>query len=176
MVYDQLKQQSTVKGTQLICVCLTCFFCHGKSPVLQISQTSWRYFCCKYLVCMNNNWPEKRPRQPGSGFQVFVHSYCWWKKFRTSWYGKYSMIYRVLAPSQVVQVHQQSRRRKEAAATNFISRSRCENVVSRGKTRREKPKTWHLWNSWISWCTISTCSSIGRCFEAYDFCLPDLGV
>ncbi len=28
--------------------------------------------------------------------------YCWWKKSCTSWYGKYLIIYRVLAPSQVV--------------------------------------------------------------------------
>ncbi len=30
--------------------------------------------------------------------------YCWWLKSCTSWYGKYPIIYRVSAPSQVVQI------------------------------------------------------------------------
>ena len=34
--------------------------------------------------------------------QVNTPCYCWWKKSCTSWYGKYPIICRVLAPSQVV--------------------------------------------------------------------------
>ena len=33
---------------------------------------------------------------------IFSTNYCWWNTSCTSWYGKYLMIYRVLAPSQVV--------------------------------------------------------------------------
>ncbi len=31
-----------------------------------------------------------------------IRHYCWWLKSCTSWYGKYPIIYKVLAPSQVV--------------------------------------------------------------------------
>ncbi len=46
---------------------------------------------------------------PFSCFRSNSQTYCWWLKSCTSWYGKYPIIYRVSAPSQVVQdfSHQQ---------------------------------------------------------------------
>ena len=50
--------------------------------------------------------PLKIARCPKRNFHIFhlliFRSYCWWKKSCTSWYGKYPIICKVLAPSQLL--------------------------------------------------------------------------
>ena len=93
-------------------VCYPTAFCRGQTKVLHAKKSSDpKQSSLDKSMCMDpvhairftahKLWialgllQSKYPKQCFACFFMFFEYYCWWKKSCTSWYGQYSIIYRV---------------------------------------------------------------------------------